>query len=71
MLVLKCRCSQGEEKEGEPDGGEDSDEEDDGFFVPHGYLSNDEGDCSDSGEGIPGPDDDVSILREEGVSQVM
>lgn len=66
MLVLKCRCSQGEEKEGEPEG-EDSDEEDDGFFVPHGYLSNDEGDCSDSGEGIPGPDDDVR----RGVSQVM
>lgn len=40
--------SEGEEKgEGE---GEDSDDEDDGFFVPHGYLSNDEGVCSDSGE---------------------
>ena len=37
--------------------GEDSDDED-GFFVPHGYLSNDEGDCSDTGEALS---DDVSI----------
>lgn len=55
-----CTLFQGEDKDkdGERDG-EDSDE-DDGFFVPHGYLSNDEGDCSDSGEFIPGPEEDVS-----------
>lgn len=47
-----------DEKEGEGEG-EDSDE-DDGFFVPHGYLSNDEGDC-DEGDGyIPAPGEDVS-----------
>ena len=27
----------------EEDGEEDADEDDDGFFVPHGYLSDDEG----------------------------
>lgn len=51
---------QGEEKDGDAEG--DDSDEDDGFFVPHGYLSNDEGDCSDSGEFIPGPNDDVSTL---------
>lgn len=40
--------------QGEDDSGEDSadDEEEDGFFVPHGYLSEDEGERSDS-EGGP------------------
>lgn len=42
--------------------GEEEDD-DDGFFVPHGYLSNDEGDNSD-GEGGLGVEDsnDVSDL---------
>lgn len=51
---------QGDEKDG--DAAEDSDE-DDGFFVPHGYLSNDEGDCSDSGEFMTDPNEDVRIYR--------
>lgn len=43
---------QGEEKEAEKEAGGEGEEEDedDGFFVPHGYLSNDEGDHSDSEE---------------------
>lgn len=59
LWFMVSYLSQGEEKEGEAEG-EDSDE-DDGFFVPHGYLSNDEGDCSDSGDPIPGPGEDVII----------
>ena len=35
-------CVQG----GEDDSGEESAEEEDGFFVPHGYLSEDEGERS-------------------------
>lgn len=58
-MICGDHLSQGEEKEVEAEG-EDSDEEDDGFFVPHGYLSNDEGDCSDSEQLIPGPGEDVS-----------
>ena len=54
--------------QGEEESGEDSDE-DDGFFVPHGYLSEDEGENSDreageevtvswvpSSPGLPRPD---------------
>lgn len=38
--------------------GEEEDD-DDGFFVPHGYLSNDEGDCSDTEGGLT-PDSNVN-----------
>lgn len=42
---------------------DEDDDEDDGFFVPHGYLSNDEGDLSD-GEGGAGLElEDVSCRR--------
>lgn len=61
QLIHSCSSffppSQGEEKDGDAEG-EDSDE-DDGFFVPHGYLSNDEGDSSDCGEFITDPNEDV------------
>jgi len=44
------------------DNKDEEDEEDDGFFVPHGYLSNDEGDLSD-GEIEMGFPEDVSLLN--------
>ena len=45
MCVCVCvHCPQGEEESGE----EAEDEDEDGFFVPHGYLSEDEGEKSDS-----------------------
>ena len=46
-----CLSTQGEE-----DSGSESAEEgeDDGFFVPHGYLSEDEGERSESEEGPAG-----------------
>ena len=41
--------------QGEDDSGEESvEEEEDGFFVPHGYLSEDEGDRSDAEGGLAG-----------------
>ncbi|CAI8014057.1 Chromatin assembly factor 1 subunit A [Geodia barretti] len=47
-------ASEGEESGGEESGGEEEGE--DGFFVPHGYLSEDEGERSESeeGGGLPG-----------------
>lgn len=56
---------QGEDKEAEGDP-EDSDS-DDGFFVPHGYLSNDEGDCDDS-DFIPAPGEDVRLSHVKGTT---
>jgi hypothetical protein len=45
-------ASEGEESGGEESGGEEGEE--DGFFVPHGYLSEDEGERSESeGGGAP------------------
>ena len=44
--------------QGDEDSGEES-EEDDGFFVPHGYLSEDEGERSDSERGPDG--DEVRV----------
>ena len=43
--VCVCVCVQGEEKEKED--GEEDEEDNDGFLVPHGYLSDDERDGSD------------------------
>ena len=40
---MSNNCTKGEEEEVESN----SDEERDGFFVPHGYLSEGEGDSSD------------------------
>ena len=43
--------------QGEDDSGEEpmeEEEEEDGFFVPHGYLSEDEGDRSDAEGGLAG-----------------
>ena len=48
------QLSQGEDG---GESGEDEDEED-GFFVPHGYLSDSEGDHSGD-EGMQGQDDQV------------
>ena len=54
LYVLNLLMSQGE------DGGEsgDDEEEEDGFFVPHGYLSDSEGDHSGD-EGTQGQDNQV------------
>ena len=38
----------------------EEEEDDDGFFVPHGYLSNDEGDHSDTEDGLVYPNADSS-----------
>ena len=44
-------CAQGDDDSGE-ESAEEGDE--DGFFVPHGYLSEDEGERSESEGGIGG-----------------
>ena len=52
--------------QGEDGGAEsgDDDEEDDGFFVPHGYLSDSEGDHSGD-EGTKGQDNHVRERERE------
>ena len=48
---------------------DEEDEEDDGFLVPHGYLSNDEGDHSDGEEEMGFPEDVSLKIRRRRISQ--
>lgn len=56
VMVCVCVCPQNEQESGEEDDGDN-----DGFFVPHGYLSEGEGQSSEE-EGESG--DGVKIVEE-------